>query len=388
MKPPNKIVPLPFSIYFWPVAVIALSGLLNAVYLTISHYRIHVDIGYQSFCAISKTINCDTVSQSAYAVFLNVPLAFWGVLGYLIFLILLFNAYGNEKTGAIMWPTLFLISFCFSFHSIVLALISSFIIKSYCIMCIASYGVNFMLLFYTYLIYKRFGGGSFIKGIMEDAGHLWIKKKKSVLFVCIMGMSAIALILFFPKYWNIEPTIINNDVSTGITDSGHPWIGAEQPELVITEFADYQCFQCRKMHYFIRQLISKYPGKLRIVHRHFPMDNEVNPIVQQPFYVGSGKLAILSIFALQKNKFWEMNDLLYTFDIDKGEISLIDLAERTGLKREELSASLVDMNIRQILWEDIREGVKMGISGTPGYIIDDKLYLGHIPPEILKRVFE
>ncbi|MBU4035957.1 MAG: hypothetical protein KKA35_05965, partial [Proteobacteria bacterium] len=42
----------------------------------------YTDIGYESFCAISKAINCDTVSQSPYSVFLGVPLAIWGVAGY------------------------------------------------------------------------------------------------------------------------------------------------------------------------------------------------------------------------------------------------------------------------------------------------------------------
>jgi hypothetical protein len=30
--------------------------------------------------------------------------------------------------------------------------------------------------------------------------------------------------------------------------------------------------------------------------------------------------------------------------------------------------------------------MKIGISGTPAYVIDGKLYLGQIPPEILDKV--
>ena len=81
-----------FSAYFWVIAVIAAAGLTDSVYLSISHYRNYTDISYRSFCAISKAINCDTVSQSPYAIFLGVPVPVWGVIGYAFFLGLLFWA--------------------------------------------------------------------------------------------------------------------------------------------------------------------------------------------------------------------------------------------------------------------------------------------------------
>ena len=45
------------------------------------------------------------------------------------------------------------------------------------------------------------------------------------------------------------------------------------------EFTDYQCFQCRKMHYYLRKLVARYPDKIRITHCSFPMDQEFNPLL-------------------------------------------------------------------------------------------------------------
>jgi hypothetical protein len=61
-KQKEQIQPLAYFWYVIPVAIIALIGLFDSLYLSISHYRNYVDIGYQSFCAISKAINCDTVA--------------------------------------------------------------------------------------------------------------------------------------------------------------------------------------------------------------------------------------------------------------------------------------------------------------------------------------
>nr|CBX30216.1 hypothetical protein N47_D30250 [uncultured Desulfobacterium sp.] len=74
--------PFPFPIYFGTIAFLLFAGLADSIYLSVHHYLVYTDIGYESFCAISKAINCDTVSQSPYSIFLGVPVAIWGVAGY------------------------------------------------------------------------------------------------------------------------------------------------------------------------------------------------------------------------------------------------------------------------------------------------------------------
>ena len=63
------IKPLPFGVYLWTVILITMIGLTYSIYLSVSHYRVYTDIGYKSFCAISRAINCDTISQSFYSIF-------------------------------------------------------------------------------------------------------------------------------------------------------------------------------------------------------------------------------------------------------------------------------------------------------------------------------
>ena len=40
---------LSFPIYFWTVAAIAIIGLFDTVYLSISHYRVHMDVSVYEF---------------------------------------------------------------------------------------------------------------------------------------------------------------------------------------------------------------------------------------------------------------------------------------------------------------------------------------------------
>ena len=377
---------LSVAVFFWIIAALAFSGLMASLYLSISHYRVYTDIVYESFCALSRAINCDTVSQSPYSIMFNVPVPVWGMIGYSFVLGLLLlskKTLINEKR---FWPILFFISTIFSLYSIILALISTYIIHSYCIVCIFSYGVNFLLMYYIWLVRKRFETGrSLLAGLINDVVFISLNKKKTAAFLLPFLVISTCGIAFFPDYWNIQPPKISDKTHSGITPEGYPWIGAEEPEIEITEFADYQCFQCKKMHFFMRELINQYPDKIRLIHRHFPMDSSINPTVNEPYHEVAGKLAMMAEYAKIKGKFWEMNDLLYQLARQK-EIHLPDVGEKIGLDYRWLAAVDQIPELRYALKHDIATGIKLGVSGTPAYVIDGKVYQGNIPQEIIRKI--
>ncbi len=208
-----------------------------------------------------------------------------------------------------------------------------------------------------------------------------------VFFVFLTGI--IITTIYFPHYWHFEIPDISANITKGVTEDGHPWIGAEKPELEITEFIDYQCFQCKKMHFFLRQAVADNPDRIRLTHRHYPMDHEFNPtVVPEPFHVGSGKMALLAIYAQEKGKFWEMNDALFTVDKKHGIINLEEIAKDVGLNHRGLLWAINSKVIQHKLSIDIWDGMQLKITGTPAYVINGKVHLGHIPPELFKKVLE
>ena len=387
-KRDKPIQPLPFAVYYYTVMSIDLVALLVSIYLSYSHYRVYTDIGYRSFCAISKAINCDTVSQSPYSIFWGLPVSIWGILGYVFFLLFLLPAKNKDAFGKRIWTILFLVALVFSICSIILAIISTFIIHSYCIMCIVSYAINFLLLFYTWIIGKRFKSGALIQDLRNDLNFLINKKWLTSALLGIFVMGFIGVWIFYPEYWHLKAPQLSADIRVGVTENGHPWIGAENPHLIITEYTDYQCFQCKKMHYFLRQLVEKYPDKIRLIHRYFPMDHQFNPIVKEPFHVGSGKMALLAIYAATQDKFWKMNDVLFDISGKKGVLNVKALADQVGIDYEGLGRSINNPAIRLKLQRDIWSGLKLNISGTPAFVINDKVYLAQIPPEIIKDALQ
>lgn len=76
------------------IAVLALIGLLDAAYLSIERAR-----GATLACPIGG--GCATVQSSPYSIFLGVPIAFLGVLGYAALLcVALLSLYHDDVGGA------------------------------------------------------------------------------------------------------------------------------------------------------------------------------------------------------------------------------------------------------------------------------------------------
>jgi protein-disulfide isomerase len=281
------------------------------------------------------------------------------------------------------WPLLFCTGLLYSASSLVLAWISSTIIHSYCIMCILLYVVNFLLLYYAWFVNRRFGDTDLLKGLVRDMQLLWRQRKMSLPIVGLFVFTTAGFAVGMPAYWQMTPPALSDAVASGITDDGHPWIGAQKPSLTITEFSDYMCFQCKKMHFFLRKLVQLHPDQVRLVHRHFPMDKAYNPLVSDIFHAGAGEMAIIALYAKQKGKFWEVNDLLFSLAEKKTSFNTRTISKQVGISNNEISAALKSRTLRLSVKHDISVGINKGITGTPSFLIDGKIYSGNIPSGIL-----
>lgn len=381
----SNLTPHTYRLYSAIVTFSTLSGAAVSLYLTRTHYKSHTDATYASFCVISQTINCDTVAQSSWSIFFGLPVAVWGVFGYLLFILLLIPTYKNSPIRISTWSLLTLLGFIFSIISIYFGYISAKKIHSYCILCVSSYIVSFILFFFSWIMHRRFGNNTLITNIKKSVRYLYANTTNKIIYSLFL-IAIIVTKVTIPHYWQYVPPPMEENVLNGVTEQGRPWIGAEFPKLTIEEYTDYQCFQCYKTHYTLRQLITKYPDTIRLVHHHYPMDHEVNSVVvPEPFHVGSGKMAQLAIYAVSKKRFWETNDLLYEIGRNKQTFDIKTVAEKTDIPVEELAWALESKQVKEILRYDIWQGMKLGITGTPAFVIQDKVYTGMIPMEILKE---
>ncbi len=385
----SKPTPFPYFFYFWQVVGFSTAGLLTSLYLAYTHYKNHTDITFSSFCAVTQAINCDTVAQSPWSILGGLPMATWGIGGYLFFLFLLAPLKRQNNNTISCWSLMTLIALIFVGFSIALAIISHTRIHSWCLLCVGIYAINFLLAFSSWIVFRRFSSINLTTALPFALKILARGLQVKVgLFLFILSFSIIRF--FLPPYWTQEPVAINNNIATGVTQEGFPWIGARTPQFIIEEFTDYQCFQCRKMHHYLRQLIDQHPDRIRLIHRHFPLDQEFNSVIApNPFHVGSGRLALVAIVATQHNAFWKVNDALYKAAQTKtGTIDLFEFSQLINIPQEDLAKALFSEQALKHLRHDIVEGLQLGIMGTPSFLVNGKMYPKSLPPEVLRGILQ
>ena len=378
--------PWPYGCYTVPVLLLVLAGLADTLYLAWSHYKNYTDLTFSSFCALSRAINCDTVSQSPWSILWGLPLAHWGFFAYALFLLLVLATLRRRNGAEHLWHLLFVLGLGYALASLVFAYISATRIHAHCLLCLASHAIVLTLCFSAWIIRRRFCRTPLLAGLGLGLGVVrrsWLLR----IGIAVLLAALVGLRLWLPPYWQYTLPPPDRSVPTGLTEDGHPWIGAENPSLTIHEYADYQCFQCGKMHQFLRQLINANPDTIRLVHHHYPMDHEFNNVVvPEPFHVGSGKMAMIAIYAAAKDRFWAMNDALYAMGREKEPFNTRTLAAMTGFTSGELAAAAQHPQIRDILLYQIREGMRLHITGTPSYVIDGTLHEGSLPADVLRKI--
>jgi protein-disulfide isomerase/uncharacterized membrane protein len=174
-------------------------------------------------------------------------------------------------------------------------------------------------------------------------------------------------------------------ITMGKNAEGHHWIGAATASLTIDEFTDYECPHCRKAHMRLRRLLAKYPGQLRIVHRHFPLDQACNSMIKSPFHERACQLSFAAFCAGQQGRFWEMNDALFqnAKDLASGTKDAMSLAESLQLDMDAFECCLAGPEAAAAVAADVAAGLALKVQGTPAFVVDGKLYLGSIPESVL-----
>jgi protein-disulfide isomerase/uncharacterized membrane protein len=359
-------------------ALLCLLGVGVSVELSRIHIFVHTDPSYHSVCAMSEGVNCETVAASPWAVFAGLPVSLWGVLGYLTMgSLALWGASKRRLHTAWPWGSLLLLSGFATAVSAILATISFSRIDSLCLFCMTSYAINGVLLIVAILATRPSRGWPInLLGLDVRAA---LARPRLIVPLALVGLTAVVLLeVFVPPYWRTTGWSDLPRLASGIDEQGHHWIGAEKPALTIVEFSDYECPHCRAAHKSIRLAAAKFTDKVRLAHRHLPLDMACHPGIQRPFHARACLFAEAAECAGLQGRFWDMNDALFAIQerVKAQDVDPVDLAVRLGIDRGQFKRCLEKRETAQRVQEDLREAMQRRLDGTPTFIVGEKVFLG------------
>lgn len=139
--------------------------------------------------------------------------------------------------------------------------------------------------------------------------------------------------------------------------------GANDAPVTLIEYSDYQCPYCKRHATAVMpELIKSYvdSGKVRFIMREYPIPN------LHPRATAASEAALC---ARDQGQYWGMHDLLFADQRAMADQNFKDHAASMGLDVEAFSACLEsDAHMVQIR-ADQAEGQKLGISGTPSFVV-------------------
>ena len=150
--------------------------------------------------------------------------------------------------------------------------------------------------------------------------------------------------------------------------------------LTVLIYGDYLCPYCRRLRHVLERLRRALGERLAYVFRHFPNERA---------HPGAELMSIGSEAAGRQGRFWEMHDAIYGHDLPLDESSLLEMAAALGLDTEQFRRDLADPTLRRRVEEDLADGRRNGVTGTPTIFIDGVRYDGawdfHSMLETLER---
>ncbi|HKO31208.1 MAG TPA: thioredoxin domain-containing protein [Nitrospiraceae bacterium] len=145
-----------------------------------------------------------------------------------------------------------------------------------------------------------------------------------------------------------------------------PSVGSANAPVTIVEFSDFQCPYCKLSVPLIKEILTKYPGKVKVVYRDYPGPNHPH----------ATQAAEAAQCAGEQGKFWEYHDSLFDHQAPGIGWNFSELAKNIGLNHDVFATCLNSGRYREEVAKDLHDGFKLGVTSTPTFFINGRPLVG------------
>jgi protein-disulfide isomerase len=155
--------------------------------------------------------------------------------------------------------------------------------------------------------------------------------------------------------------------------------GPEDAPITLITFSDYQCPYCIRSETVLSEVLAKYPKDVRLVHRHFPLD-QIHPFARPA--------AEAAMCADAQGRFWEFHDAIFALNGKIDEKTFGAIGQDLGLDGEALSSCISERRFKDYVANDASAGEAAGVTGTPAFFVNGIPLKGSRDVKNLSRVID
>ncbi len=155
--------------------------------------------------------------------------------------------------------------------------------------------------------------------------------------------------------------------------------GNPKARVMIVEFSDYQCPYCGQVEATLKSVLAKHENTVALAFRDMPI-TQIHPFAQ-----GAAEAARC---AAEQGKFWEYHDLLFA---DQGALDrngLISKAAKLQLDAKQFDGCISAEKYKAQIQQDNQDGLRAGVSGTPGFFINGIFISGAQPEAAFDKIID
>ena len=152
-----------------------------------------------------------------------------------------------------------------------------------------------------------------------------------------------------------------------------PRRGSADPDaLVIHMFSDFECRFCVRALDTVLRVLEMYPDEVALVYRHMPLRSHRNARAAANAAIEAHRLG-------GDATFWEMHDRLLAHHDALGPDTYAAVARELGLDPERITRAAATHAHGTVIAADLRTARAIGASGTPTFVIGDRVLRGARP---------
>ncbi len=238
--------------------------------------------------------------------------------------------------------------------------------------------------------------------IEEDT--VTFKRSHFYAVLTVLAFAAGVLLGYVVWGYNTQPTsyVVQAEASPTpvprvytIETTGYPSLGPADAPIVIVEFSDYQCPYCYRWYVQVyKNLMAAYPGKIRFVHRNFPLS----------FHQNAMAAAEAALCAGDQNAYWEYHDALFQNYADLNNQAGTTLEQSAynkyaaglGLNVQTFDTCMATHKYQQAILDDVKYANSLppdtngepAVGGTPTFFINGVRLGGAYPLESFKEIID
>jgi len=171
------------------------------------------------------------------------------------------------------------------------------------------------------------------------------------------------------------PPVLRADVPI----TGSAVRGSEKAKVTIVKFEDFQCPYCKTVQPTFNELLKRYDGKIRVVHKDLPLD-AIHPQARPA--------AEAARCAGEQGKFWDYHDKLYTNGSKLTAEELKSAAKEVGLDTDGFEKCFASGKYKGAVQKDLLDGAQLGLNGTPAFFINGRELTGAQPLEAFAAIID